>query len=416
MATATTDLLDALTQDVYIPGLHDYVNRDRPLWDFINTLPKKGFKGRKEIWAAQVGDNQSGGPLQEGESLPAPDYTEQINLEMELKYYYDAARMTAQAMELVDTPAAFASSVKVEMDSAMDGVIEPVYQNSLYGDGSGEIGQVLTYSGTTLTMVNQPTNGGIGNKLLRRKMRVSSYASKVRGVGPVHANYVTLGAISPAGATVVVPAAAGFVAGDYLFRATDAGRDPRELVTEGLGSIVDNAARKTTIYGKSRTTYPELSAMILENGGVLRAWTPELMNELGSYSNQNGGGKYPDVFVSQKSIVDRAAAYLALDRRATMDTMELKGGYKTVAWMIPNKGLVPWLHDKYARPNEIMGVHTKDLFWRIAEEFKPVKRDGRLWRYTDRADALEMWISDWRNLGSFGFNNHSAARDISHTA
>jgi hypothetical protein len=261
-------------------------------------------------------------------------------------------------------------------------------------------------------MIGANVNGGVGNRLLRKGMNVQSYSAK--SGGSQGANHVLLGAKSGAN-VMAAPTSAGFNTNDYVFHSRAAGVDPRDKVTMGLGGIIDNGARRTTIQGLSRTTYPELNANVLDNSGTLRAWTPELMNDLSNESDQNGGGGSATAYYSTLEIQNRAAAYFWNDRKQSLETMEIKGGYSAIKWVSPTAGTLPWFADKYCRPHEVQAVCEPDLFWVMGPEMAFEEKDGSMWRFVDRTHTYEAWLYSWRTLASRRFNNHSVLRDISNT-
>lgn len=417
MATEDTSTISALFKTVYEIGVKDYVNNGAPIFRRIEKMTDKSkFKNNSYTFAAQIDYPQSTASIAEGGTIPTPQDSTLINMVVPMKYHYGAIRLTAQLIELSKTDeGAFADAMTVQVNGLKKQFDHDLHTMCVYGDGTGEIGRATTYSGTTLNLNPITTNGYIGNMLLRRKMYLSSYSATSGGSqGADHKQVTAIATVG--GSTATVESSANFQSNDYIFRSAGSGVDPRGKSFIGLGGLVDDGTRVGTIQNLSRTTYPDLKAtLVASNSGTLRAWTPELMDQLGTTSAQLGGGSPPTAFYSQEAIQRRAASYIVNDRRLELKEMDLEGGYKSLSWNVPGAGRVPWFEDRFMRPHEIMAVRESDFGLAMMREPSFVNGDGRVERYTDRSDALEIWLSCWGNMFGSQFNNHSILRDVSHT-
>jgi hypothetical protein len=237
VATDTLSTLDKLVKDQYLPGLQNFINKRRPLTARLEKLGKEVWVGgRQMVLAVQTTDAQSVGPISEDELLPAPTGPGIVNMTLAMKYYYATARLSAQVIHSASTDAGgFARSVNTVLDSVKNQLADEMWIDSVYGDGSGVIGEVASYSGTTLVTKVQPTVGQLGTALLRVNQLLSSYTAK--SAGSIGADGVKMTAKTTVNATV--PGSAGFGTNDYLFRAVTAGTDPRNKSLMGLGGLVD---------------------------------------------------------------------------------------------------------------------------------------------------------------------------------
>jgi hypothetical protein len=409
---ASVSTLDALLKNVYLPGLPVWFNQNRILWQRLEKITdKKRFKGRKFIFAAKDGNPQGVGARTEGDTLPTPGNTSLVNMELSTKKHYATARLTADIISQADSDAgAFAEAVDLEVMGSVDELKNDLALNMVYGAGFGELGKIAAsgVSGTTLTMEVQPTIvGGVGSRFFKKNMLVESYTALTGGSAGAASR--TVSAVTPSASTITVDANTGFTAADYVFR-----NGTRGKVMMGLGGILDDGTRVGTFQTLSRTTYPLLKANVLGNSGTLRAWTPELMDSMFAEGWNNGGGAWPSAAYSRLEIQQRAASYIRADRRADMKEMTLDNGYKAVSWTTPD-GQKPWFVDQYCRPNEVQAVKEDDLFLAILEDVQWEKRDGTMWRFTDRTHELEAWLYTFLNLGARQCNNHTVLRDVSHT-
>jgi hypothetical protein len=403
--------LDALLKNVYLPGIRQWFNQNRPLWERLEKITDKTqFDGRKFIFAAKDSNPQGIGARAEGDTLPTATASSIVNMELQMKHHYAVINLSAQVMKQAKSNrGAFARAVDLEVKGSRDELEQDLAQCSVYGDGSGELGIVSAYSGTTLTVKAQPTTvGEPGSRFLRKNMALDSWSAKTAGTQG--ASNKTVSAV-PTATTATVPASAGFVANDYLFRTGSRGN-----VQMGLAGIVDDGTFVGTFQALSRTSNPLLKANVLSNSGTLRAWTPELMDSMFIESWNNGGGGWPTAAYSAIEIIQRAAAYLRVDRRAEMTEMDLDNGFKALAWTTPD-GKKPWIADQFVRKNTVYGVKEDDLFQAILEDFNWEDTDGSMWfRDPSRTHAFEAWLYTWRNIGCYQANNCTVLKDISHTA
>lgn len=417
---STLSTLDSFTKNVYVEGLPNFVNTARPLWGRLEKVTKReAFSGRQLILGAKESNPQATGGLAEGDTLPTAGNTSVLNMTLAMKYHYGVIKLSKQLMQsATGGRGSFGKAVVLEMDGIRDQLVEDLAIHGSFGDGYGAIAEATSYTSATVTLKSQNTSGtttvgAFGSRALRKNMTVSSYSAK--SAGSQGADHKTISAVG-SNTAVTVPTSAGFNSNDYLFRSVAAGVDPRDKVMMGLGGICDDGTRRGTIQNLSRTTYPSLKANKLGNSGTLRAWTPELMDQLVSESWLNGGGKAPTALYSPLEIQQRAAAYLRNDRRYDMATKTLDGGYRAVEWTSSTgNGAIPWFVDRYCIPNEIHALHEPDLFLAVQEQAQFEDMDGAIWRFVDRTHSPEAWLYTWLNMGGYQFNNHSYLQDVSHT-
>ena len=413
-AASTLTALDALMKNVYLPGLPAWFNQNRPLYARLEkVVDKRRFRGRKFILGAKDSNPQGIGSIAEGGTLPDAGKSSILNMEVGMKHHYAVINLSAQVMEqTVGEEAAFAEAVDLEIGGARDELEHDCGREMVFGAGYGEMGRLAAsgaVSGTTLTFQNANAQVGMpGSRFFRKNASIYSFTA-LSG-GSAGSTGTTVDSVNAGAATIVVASNTGFGNSDYVFRKGNRGN-----TMMGLGGIVDDGTRVTTFQTLSRTSNPLLKANLLGNSGTLRAWTPELMDQLFSESWNNGGGKWPTECYSRLEIQQRAAAYIRADRRAPMGTMTLDNGYKAVTWTTPD-GEKPWIVDQFSRPNEIDAIRIDDLGLAILHNFDWEDRDGSMWfRDPSRTHAFEAWLFVWMNMFARQCNNCTALADISHS-
>jgi hypothetical protein len=410
---ATTTTLSALLQEVYIDGIRTWFNQNRPIWNRIaKVTDKRKFVGEKLVFAASEGNTQGVGARGEDETLPTAGNSSLQNMELAIKHHYAVVKLTAQIMALAGRDeGSFAEAVDLEVKGARDEITHDLAWNTVYGAGYGELCRLKSsggVSGTTFVAeVPSAVTGAMGTRYIRKNMLLDAFDALTGG--NAHGADMTVSSVTGSSATFVVDSAGTTANSDYIFRA-----DTRGKVVMGLGGVVDDGGRVNVFQTLDRDDVPLLQANILDNGGTLRAWTPELMDTLCSEAWNNGNGTWPTVLMSPLEIQQRAAAYIRADRKADMKEMTLDNGYKTVSWTTPD-GQKPWLVDQFCRSHEVIALNEDDLFFAVLEDFTWEDRDGSRWRTVERKHAFEAWLYTSRNLGAYACNSHSALRDISHS-
>lgn len=413
MAAGTLTTLDEALKNVYPEQeLRNFFSLQHAIFSRVKEkADKRAFSGRKFIIGARDVLNQAVGPLSEGATLHTRGSNEYLNMEVTSKDYYGVVGLSAKAISASrTTQGGFARMLDDNVMGTAKSMRQDMARDCTYGAGFGELGRIAAggVSGTTLTFETQPTVVSMpGSRFFSKTATIESYTALTGGAAG--ASNRTVSSVSASASTIVVDANTGFTAGDYVFR-----QGGRGNAMMGLRGIVDDATHVTTFQALSRTTYPSLKAGVLGNSGTLRAWTPELMDQLFQEPWNNGGGEYPTAAYSRIEIINRAAAYIRNDRRADMKEMQLDNGFKSVSWTTPD-GQKPWIADQFCVPNTVMAVKEDDLFW--AEEQAPTweEKDGSRWRFTDRTHTYEAWLYAWTNLAAWQCNNHAVLRDVSHT-
>lgn len=410
MAENTLTTADALMKDVYQPGIRQWFQTIRPIWTRIQKIDdKRKFEGRRFLFCVETADPQGVAATSEGDAMPAAGELSLTNMTLAVATYNGVTRATRQLMDQSNSnTGAFSEAMNKLVKGTRTEMELSLAWDTVRGAGYGDLGRLVSYSGTTLTFRAQPTYVGLpGTRRIKKNMYVDSYTALSGGTQG--ANNVKITAVTNSTNTATVAAASGFVAGDYVFRHGARGKSPM-----GLSGIVDDGTILSTIQGVSRTTETLANANVLGNSGTLRAWTPELMDTAWQEAWNNGNGTYPTACYSPTEIQLRAASYIRNDRRADMAEMQLDNGFKALSWTTPD-GNKPWIVDQFCTPNQVMFVNEADLFHAVLNDIQVNDKDGKTFRFVDRTDALECWWYTDRNLGAECFNGSTLLKDVSHT-
>lgn len=145
------------------------------------------------------------------------------------------------------------------------------YMNRVYvGSHVGRLAQVESNSGGSVLVLSQP----VGALLLEKNMRIEVRDALLLGAVRGTATNRTITVLTRDTRTITYSGAdeATIVAGDHVFITGTYGRS---IWT--LPMIVGNSSDSASIFGQSRSTYPELNAFVEDGPGGLRNLTEQLL-------------------------------------------------------------------------------------------------------------------------------------------
>jgi len=149
--------------------------------------------------------------------------------------------------------------------------------------GSGRLGQVNAGTAASTSFVmKQPW----GILLLRPNMLIDVYTLDVGGAisSAGAATQIKIDSLVRATNTVNMNTALTLAANEHVYLYPDYNN-----TSNGLLGLVDDGTFLTTIHNQSRTSFEDLKATVLDNGGTLRPLTEELLIDGASQVLQNSG-------------------------------------------------------------------------------------------------------------------------------
>ena len=411
---ATMGTADALLKEVYEPTVQRLLNDETPLLDRL-VKSKEGITtdnsngGKYVKFALHLSRNTGIGARREMEDTPAPGQQTYTSGQIGLTSLYGTIQISGHAVELADSDKESYLSVVDDEVARLPSDLGVDLNRQLYGDGTGKLGATTTV-GSNVTA----TIAGFDTRNFQEGMYVdvftaANFASNVAGTPAAAKAQAYVSAVTPsatAGAgTVTFTAAVTWVSGDVITRQ---GSVAREVL--GLAAIVNDSG---TIYGVNPTTVSKWKAVKDANGGSNRPISEAMLRTNYDQVRVNGGKVNLIIWGLG---VSRAYANLLQQNRQVVNTTELQGGYKSLAFAT-GSGNVELMDDWTAPPNTIYGLTTKDLKVYQEKDWSWWDRDGHMWRQVLGSngyikDAQTATMYKYMQLGAHKRNTHFVIQDI----
>jgi hypothetical protein len=173
MNAANTQTLANLLQIRYLAGLVRQFNDDFPLLRYIRQNSKAvDAQGEKARIALELGLNEGGGFHGESADVPDSGYPAIKHVDITLKQMTFRSRITYRLMRKAKTTsAAFARAASLQMSATREAFTLTANQY-LWGDGTGAMARVVSWTPATRTLVLDRAygiaNGGAPEAIIRR--------------------------------------------------------------------------------------------------------------------------------------------------------------------------------------------------------------------------------------------------------
>lgn len=271
---ATTATLGGLLKEDIEPGIISELNDEAPLVDSFAT--GKPIRGKGLVKGIKVNRNRGGYYTAESGGPPVAGTPEIQDLLIPNSYYHHAWSITKQLMEASAAgEASFGDAMEIGMQDVKDVLLQR-RNAAFWGWRSGVL--CLCNGAATTTTVTVDGPGGIaGADDGSRFVNVDDWVAGVNPVGSLRQAVAYRVTGVPTSATFTVNAAVTWSDNDYVVRcqqttgALTIGNTEYMHAPVGLSAIVDNGTLMNIYFGKSRTTFPILNALVTTGAGALGA-------------------------------------------------------------------------------------------------------------------------------------------------
>lgn len=208
-----------------------------------------------------------------GESLPAALAQQFARVTIPLRQMWGHVRVTYDAKKASRTKkGSFVKAIAVELKTMAKEIVD-MSERSVWGDGTGKIGEVKSSTGTTTVTVttmrltdSQGTgiNGNADNRYIRKGMRLDFYTSGgvARMVGAKVASVnLSNGTFTVTGGTGSNPALT-----DGIYIARPDGTSPIGMEAMGIPGIIDDGTNVANLHGVDRSLYPLFTSAVIHAG------------------------------------------------------------------------------------------------------------------------------------------------------
>lgn len=427
--TPTTDTVNAIFKQFYLPAVRDQLNSKRILSTYLRRN-SEAISGEMAVLLLNVGRNEGIGFIGEQGRLPLPGKQQYQKALYRMRYDYGRIMFTGPAVSSSrNERGAFIRVV----DSEMRGLVrDKQHENNrvLFGDGSGRLATVLSVASTAVVCQNPGgfTNVGPGVQYLRPGMRIgfldpgtgnirtvgSSKGYKILSVDP-STNAITVD--DGTGAAAVTPA----VAGDYIIRVADGAITAQEYHSTsylnepfGLAAMADDGnpfggASPTPNfhnYGSiDASTVGIWRAPVVDNSGTPVLFAQDMLQAAQDALDIQSDGTV-QIWITTHGIRRQYISQLVAAKRY-VNTMQLDGGWTAVEYN--GRPLVP---DKDCTRGRIYGLDLDTLFMFVETDYQWMDADGSVLNRVPGYDAYEATLYRYWSTGGDARNRNVAIRDL----
>jgi len=306
--------IDKLLKTTYEPEMRYQLNNENVLLAQMEKIQSIADSGNNIIVGVQTGNNEGFGALSDGDDLPTANYAKYAQLTVPMKYLYARLQISGPAMDASrDNAGAFAKVLVNEKKSTVQ-TCKDNLNRILYGSGTGQL--------TTCTGANTSTSVPVAST---KYLKVGAYVDIIDTDGStVNADGKQITAVDPVGLTITLEAAPGIATanGDVIVRKDSLNKEPY-----GLESLVDT---DNTLMSCNRALAANSyfrSYVLAATGGLLDEMEMQkVIDEINIAS-----GKSVNLLITTHGVRRKYAQLLTPDKRYN-DTVELKGGFKTLSY------------------------------------------------------------------------------------
>lgn len=395
MAGTTLNTFDAILKTQYLGPIREQLNNSCVLY---SRLEKNydSVVGKNFTIPLHYGRNEGVGARGEGGTLPTAGHQSYKECIVPMRYQYGRIEITGPTMKAArSNEGAFVRAVDSEM-RGLERDMKVSLNRQAFGDGTGLLATVAA-SGSATTTVKVDTTAR-----LRVGMPVD-IITKAAGVATAGKAGTYITGITDATTFTIADSLGGTP--DTSYGVYIAGSRGIEMM--GLGGIVSATA---TLQGLDVASYPWWKATIQGNSGTPRAISDSIIQKAIDTLEANSSGMATAIYTSFG--VRRAYQALLTATKQLVNTQELKGGYKAIAYEGGAHGIIPIIADKDAPAGKMFIVDENELsIYRLAD-FDWMQEDGAILSRVSSKDAYEAVLYVYQELGTSMRNAHVLVEDI----
>lgn len=291
--------------------------------------------------APQARNEDEAVTIQGSYTLDSAEYT--------LKYLYTTFQITSQALRLAKSGAAVVDMFKRQVDQMRE-TAETSLQNMLWADGTGQKAQCGTTSSSATVVIASDTPILSGALYPGMKVDIGTASNVDSVVGD--AEIVSVNENTP---SITIDSSVTTSSSHYVTipgNMDDDGTNVRE--PDGLTKVISTSAN--TVGGIADSSNPFWAPVRKNASGA--GVTEALLNEfLTRIARKKGQTKW---FVTSDGQVNAIAALLQGSQRI-VNSVDLKGGYKSLAWSHPTQGEIALVGDVASPKTELRSIDERHI-------------------------------------------------------
>lgn len=390
---ATLTTFDAILKNQYLGPIREQLNNTNALYSRLEKN-EDSVVGKNFTIPLHYGRNEGVGARAEGGALPTAGNQSYKECIVPMRYQYGRIQISGPTIKAArSNEGAFLRAVDSEM-RGLEKDMRASMNRQAFGDGTGALAVCASNSTVTITVDSTA------------KLRVGMPIDiLVTATGVTTNGVVATSVVSITSSTVFVAADAPAGAVDSTYSVYVAGSRGNEMM--GLSGIVSDSA---TLQNLTVSAYPWWKSTIQGNGGTNRAITDTILQTAIDAIDSNSGGTCTAMYMPKG--VRRAYVALCKAEHQLVNSLDLKGGFKGIAYVGGDNGEIAIISDKDAPANKIFCVDENELaIYRLAD-FDWMQEDGAILSRVSGKDAYEAVLYVYQELGTSMRNAHVLIDDI----
>lgn len=304
--SATYDVL----QRMYTPDVTDwFLSHNTNFWT-KQVKPAKALplpSGDGWYWEMNLQSAQNIGTPGEGEAVPTQKAGTVVQGRVRPGQFVGSIELSMLLEAVGSGNGAWKSIAKKEMSACLADLTKHV--NRLYAGthGTGRIAQVDAATASSTSFVGKLP---YGVRLLRPNMLVEIRDDDTGSGGTEDASALITKIVGST-RTVTLADEQTLDANDHVYIAGSYGKS---TVPNGIAGLIDDGTNLVTVHNQSRDTYEELKSIVLGNGGSVRPFDEELLDQAQGDVFQ-ASDKTVDVLLMNSGVRNAYMAFMRPDRR-----------------------------------------------------------------------------------------------------
>jgi hypothetical protein len=390
---------DKLLKEGYREPARMLLNQGTPLLAQVEK-DTESIEGRRLVLAVHVGRSEGVGSLGENDNVPAAQEQRYENLLIPPKYQAGRIRLSLAMMKSASGgKASFLKALEVETKGMLAELKEDVDRQIAFNDSLGR-NRLATTGVTTASNTVVIAAEFVTRYTLRKNMRIDIIDNDDDSVLAADRK-ITSVTKNAAGQVTAIGIDGAVVTTDATHRITRTGSWKDGFV--GIPGIV---AKTGLLHGIDPATEPEWASAEEENGGTPRALTDDVLQEASDLAWANVGDENAFMVVSNTF---QRRKYIAAQTaiKQHVNTMDLKGGYKSISW---NDN--PFVIDRFVSDDRLYLVNRKHLKLGKLADWDWFDEDGAILSRVADKMAVEAFIYMFGELLTDRRNAHVLVSDL----
>lgn len=379
----------AILKDNYLPPVVEQLNLSTPLLAELQRNTED-FVGDQAVFPLHVGRAESVGARADGGNLPAAGKQKYVKATLDMSYQYARIAVTLPTIEKTKSDSgSFIRAVDAETKGAMAELKEDFSRQLSRNDasGTGTLAQVEgAHTSATVINIKNPTR--VTWRILRKDMAIEFNGTNAR----------TITAVDKTAETITVDSAV--TVADLAVITRKESKDNELFGIDGLISATG------TVHGVNSSTYDTWKSTVNANGGTSRALSEDLMQQVVDDIGEECGEE-PD-FILANRVQRRKFVGMLESRRRIVNELELKGGFKGVAF----NDSTPIVVDRFTDPDRMLFLNRNYIQLFELTDWKWADHDGAILRNVAGKAEFEAFLYKYCQLGVNRRNAHGKLVDL----